>query len=111
MISIDSATRAEIANEVDESQAVSQPAPNPATHGGGIENWSLYNYAYNFLESSFLIYSFADLRRYARKGLFDGDSCDAILSVPIRVESAVELLWKHRDIAEKVGRIRHAAVR
>ena len=101
MISIDSALRAEIANEVDESQTASQPAPNPATLAGGIETWNFYNYAYNFLESSFLIYSFADLRRYARKGLFDSDSCDAILSVPIRVESAIELLWKHRDILQK----------
>ena len=99
MITIDSVVRAELSAGVEESQ-LAQPQPNtPVTVG--IDTWSLYKYAYNFLESSFLIYSFADLRKYAREGLFDDESCRAILTVPIRIETAMELLWKHRDVLKK----------
>lgn len=101
MITVDSDVRAELSNGFEESQAqpvCSQPNTPIAV---GIDTWSLYNYAYNSLESSFLIYSLADLRKYARGGLFDDESCRAILTVPIRIEAAIELLWKHRDVLQK----------
>ena len=102
MITIDSDVRAVLSNEVEESQPAQPVCSQPNTPVTvGIDTWSLYNYAYNFLESSFLIYSFADLRKYAREGLFDEQSCEAILTVPIRIETAIELLWKHRDVLQK----------
>ena len=110
MITIDSVVRAELSAGVEESQ-LAQPQPNTPV-SVGIDTWSLYKHAYNFLESSFLIYSFADLRKYAREGLFDDESCRAILTVPIRIETAMELLWKHRDVLQKkMGRVRHATIR
>ena len=83
MITIDSDVRAQLSNEVQESQAAQPVSPQPNTPVTvGIDTWSLYNYAYNFLESSFLIYSFADLRKYAREGLFDEQSCVLRMIMP-----------------------------
>jgi len=102
MITIDSVVRAEISKEVGESQSAPLgPQPDSPVNPVGIDSWSLYNLAYNSLEGSFLIYSFADLRKYARGALFDDASCETIMAVPIRLESAIELLWKHRDVLQK----------
>jgi len=75
-----------------------------AGDGIGVEAWSIYDHALHFLESSFLVYSFADLRCYARENLFDEETCRNILTLPITIESVIELLWRHKSIlTEKWG--------